>query len=159
MCHIYNLNFPKNQRAIWCPFFFASLEILCDFHIEVCTSLSHVLRGCTRRVTAVADSTQLPGWVKWLRNLARLTCFTPWRSEVGCRRMNVRNAQECRWALWIQFKAMRGVRAIEWVLPPYLNPRPKSSFSLQTSSLLMACCVSSRSFYTPEMELLIHYGL
>ena len=159
MSHICNLNFPKNQQAIWRPFFTASLEILCDFHIEVCTSLSHVLRGCTRRVTAVADSTQLPGWVKWLRNLARLTCFTPWRSEVGCRGMNVRDAQECKWAPWIQFKTMRGSRAIEWVLPPYPYPRPTSSFSLQTSSLLMACHVSSRSFYTPEMELLIHYGL
>ena len=40
-----------------------------------------------------------------------------------------------------------------------LLTHPKSSFSLQTSSLLMACRVSSRSFSTPEMERLIHYGL
>ena len=106
-------------------FFHCESWNLCDFHIELCTSLSHVLRGCTRWVTAMADSIELPGWVKWLGNLAHLTCFTPWESEVGCRGMNVRNAQECRWAPWRQFKAKRGVRTIEWVMSPWPEPPPQ----------------------------------
>ena len=45
-------------------------------------------------------------------------------------------------------------------VPLTRTPRLKSSFSLQTSSLLMACHVSSReTFSTPEMELPPHYGL
>ena len=45
-------------------------------------------------------------------------------------------------------------------VPLTRNPRLKSSFSLQTSSLLMACHVSSReTFSTPEMELPLHYVL
>ena len=102
-----------------------SWNLLCDFHIKLCTSLSHVLRGCTRWVTAMADSTEVPGWVEWLGNLAHFTCFTPWGSEVGCRGMNVRNAQECRWAPWRQFKAMRGARAIVWVMSPWPEPLPQ----------------------------------
>ena len=50
------------------------------------------------------------------------------------------------------FKAVRGEGA-EGVLapPPASGPRPKSSLPLQTSPLVMACRVSSRSFSAAEM--------
>ena len=70
--------------------------------------------------------------VTW--KLGRLTCFTPWGSEVGCRGMNVRNAQECMWGPWRQSKAMRGARAIEWVLSPTTrtpSPSPASLYRLR----------------------------
>ncbi len=156
--HLHNQKFPKTQWAPWHPSFTVSLEIFCVISTSsvapACLTCSGAAGGewlpWPTAQSCQVESSDSETWPVWL--------VLP-HEEVGCRGMNVRNAQECRWAPWIQFKAMRGARAIEWVLPPYPKPRPKSSFSLQTSSLLMACRVSSRSFSTPEMELLIHYGL
>ena len=59
--HIHNLKFPKNERAALHAFFTASLEICVISTSSFAPACVTSSVCCTRRVTAVADSTELPG--------------------------------------------------------------------------------------------------
>ena len=84
------------------------------------------------------------------RKLGPFDLFYPMRKWSGRRGMNVRNAQECRWAPWRPFKAMRGVRAIEWVVSPWPEPPPEVQL-LSTDFVVvngLPCFLQRNLFYT-----------
>ena len=156
--HLHNLKFPKNQRATRRPSFTTSLEILCVISTSgfaaACLTCSGAARG---------------EWLPWPTAQSfqvELSDSQTWPVWLVLPHEQVKWAVE-EWMWGMQVSSMETIESSERRegnrvsrVPLTRTPRLKSSFSLQTSSLLMACHVSSReTFSTPEMELPFHYGL